>query len=203
MSRRSRQVGPATSQRFFDPPLTIGVISDTHIYTGSRRELHPSLMRFFQRAKVDLMVHLGDANSRVVLEEIAELAPLIAVPGNNDDEDLQVILPHTTRFSVGKFTFGVIHGHGGRSARDEAIRRWVGKVNCVLFGHSHKPLLDRVGETTLFNPGSATERRWHPHFGVGLITVEQERFTPDLIVFTNPEHLDNVRVGPAGTDAHT
>jgi uncharacterized protein len=202
MSRRSHQVGPATSQRFFDPPLTIGVIADTHIYTGSRRELHPALLRFFQRAQVDLMVHLGDANSRGVLEEIAGLAPLIAVPGNNDDEDLQVILPQTTRFSVGRFTFGVIHGHGGRSARDEAIRRWAGKVDCVLFGHSHKPLLDRVGETTLFNPGSATERRWHPHFGVGLITVEQERFTPDLIVYSNPEHLDNVQVGRADADAH-
>jgi uncharacterized protein len=202
MSRRSRQVGPATSKRVFDPPLTIGVIADTHIYTGSRRELHPAMMRFFERAQVDLMVHLGDANSRSVLEEVAVLAPLIAVPGNNDDEDLQVILPQTTRFSVGRFTFGVIHGHGGRSARDEAIRRWAGKVDCVLFGHSHKPLLERVGETVLFNPGSATERRWHPHFGVGLITVEEDRFTPDLVVFTNPEHLDNVQVGPKSTDAH-
>jgi putative phosphoesterase len=198
MSRRAHEVGPATRKRVFDPPLTIGVISDTHIYTGSRRELHPALLRFFGRAGVGLMVHLGDANSRGVLEEIAELAPLIAVPGNNDDEDLQVILPQTTRFSVGRFTFGVIHGHGGRSARDEAIRRWSGKVNCVLFGHSHKPLIEQVNGSILFNPGSATERRWHPHFGVGLITVTEERFTPDLIVFTNPEHLDNVRVDPEG-----
>ncbi|HVL24963.1 MAG TPA: metallophosphoesterase family protein [Thermomicrobiales bacterium] len=202
MSRRAREVGPATRQRVFDPPLTIGVISDTHIYTGSRRQLHPALLRFFRRAEVGLMVHLGDANSRGVLEEIAELAPLIAVPGNNDDEDLQVILPQTTRFSVGRFTFGVIHGHGGRSARDEAIRRWAGKVDCVLFGHSHKPLLEQVNGSVLFNPGSATERRWHPHFGVGLITVTEERFTPDLVVFTNPEHLDNVRVGPEGVDEH-
>jgi len=196
MSRRAHEVGPATRQRVFDPPLMIGVISDTHIYTGSRRELHPALLRFFRRAQVGLMVHLGDANSRSVLEEIAEIAPLIAVPGNNDDEDLQVILPQTTRFSVGKFTFGVLHGHGGRSARDEAIKRWVGKVDCVLFGHSHKPLIETMDGTVLFNPGSATERRWHPHFGVGLITVEADRFTPELIVFAHPEHLENVDVTP-------
>lgn len=196
MSRRAHQAGPATSQRRFDPPLRIGVISDTHIYTGGRRELHPAIPRLFRRARVGLMVHLGDANSRSVLEEVAEIALLIAVPGNNDDVDLQHILPGTTRFQVGRFTFGVLHGHGGRSARDEAIRRWVGKVDCVLFGHSHKPLLERVNGTTLFNPGSATERRWHPHFGVGLITVEADRFTPELIVFAHPEHLENVDVTP-------
>jgi len=200
MSRRSQRVGPPTSQRVFDPPLTLGVLSATHIYTGSRRALSPALLAFFRRARVGLMVHLGDANSRSVLEEIAEIAPLIAVPGNNDDEDLQVILPETTRFRVGRFTFGVLHGHGGRSARDEAIRRWVGKVDCVLFGHSHKPLIEKVRDTTLFNPGSATERRWHPHFGVGLITVEQDRFTPELIVYTHPTHLDNVEVGPEAAD---
>lgn len=195
MSRRSHQLGPATSQRHFDPPLTIGVIADTHMYPQSTRELHPALIRFYRRAGVDLMVHLGDAHSRFVLEEIAEIAPLIAVPGNNDDDDLQIILPQTTRFTVGRFSFGVIHGHGGRSARDVAIKRWAGKVDCVLFGHSHKPLIEKVGETTLFNPGSATERRWHPHFGVGIITVEEERLIPDLVVFTHPEHLDNVEVG--------
>lgn len=202
MSRRGQQLGPTSRQRAFDPPFTIGVISDTHIYTHGARVLHPALIRLFERAKVDLMVHLGDVNTRYVLEDLAEIAPLIAVAGNNDDEELQVVLPLTTRFTVGKFTFGVIHGHGGRSARDEAIKRWAGKADCVLFGHSHKPLLEKVGETILFNPGSATDRRWYDHFGVGLITVEEDRFTPDLIVFTNPEHLDNVDVGsePASND---
>ena len=89
MSRRQYSVGPFTSQRFFDTPLTIGVISDTHMYIGGRRELHPEITRLFKRAEVDLMIHLGDANSRSVLEDIAEIAPLIAVPGNNDDEELQ------------------------------------------------------------------------------------------------------------------
>lgn len=177
--------------------MTIGVISDTHIYPHSSRRLHPALIRLFKRAEVNLMIHLGDVNSRYVLEDFAEIAPLIAVAGNNDDEELQVILPLTTQFSVGAFHFGVIHGHGGRSARDQAIKRWSGKVDCVLFGHSHKPLMEKMDETILFNPGSATDRRWYDHFGVGLITVEEKKFTPDLIVFTNPEHLDNVQVEPA------
>lgn len=195
MSSGGYTSGLITAQRTFETPLTIGVISDTHIYTGSRRIIHPAIYRLYERAGVDLMMHLGDANSRSVLEEVAEFAPLLAVPGNNDDDELQFLLPETMRITVGKHTFGLLHGHGGRSARDEAIRQFVGKVDCVVFGHSHKPLLEKVRETVLFNPGSATERRWNPHFGIGLIKVTAEAFTPDLIVYSDPEHLDNVDVG--------
>lgn len=197
-------MGPTTQERRFETPLTIGVISDTHIHAHGEREIHPAIIRFFRRASVDLLVHLGDVNSRHVLEELGEIAPLIAVVGNNDDEELQVVLPMTTRFTVGAHCFAAVHGHGGRTARDEAIRRWAGKVDCVLFGHSHKPLMEKVGETLLFNPGSATDRRWNPHFGVGLLYVDKDRMTPDLIVFTNPEHLDNVSVESDSTDdTHT
>lgn len=193
-------MAPTTQQRHFDVPLTIGVIADTHIYAHGSRDLHPAIPRLFRRAGVDLLVHLGDINTRHVLEELGEIAPVIAVVGNNDDEELQVMLPMTTRFTVGDYTFAAVHGHGGRTAKDEAIRRWAGKVDCVLFGHSHKPLMEKSGDTLLFNPGSATDRRWNPHFGIGLISVGEDHLTPDLIVYTNPEHLDNVTVGdePAG-----
>ncbi len=194
MARSERQSRPITLQRFFDAPLTIGVISDTHIYPGSRRMLPPQVLNLFQRAGVGLIAHLGDINSRGVLDELAEVATLIAVPGNNDDPELQYLLPETTRFTVGRFRFGMIHGHGGRSARDQAIRKFSGKVDCVLFGHSHKPLIEQVGSTVLFNPGSATDRRWFDHFGVGLITVDDEAFTPDLVLYADPAHLANVLV---------
>lgn len=194
MSKRAQRAGPTTLQRRLDPPLTIGVIADTHIYTGSSRVIPEPVIRLFRRANVGLIVHLGDANSRSVLEEFAEIAPLIAVPGNNDDDDLQYLLPQTTRFDVGNTSFGVIHGHGGRSAVQEAKRRWAGKVDCVLFGHSHNPLIEREGDTTLFNPGSATDRRWFPHFGVGLIRVTFEGFHPELVLYEDAAHLDNVNV---------
>jgi putative phosphoesterase len=182
----------------FDAPLRIGVISDTHIYTGSKREVADGVKRLFARAGVDLVVHLGDANSRSVLEEVAEIAPLIAVVGNNDDEDLQYLLPQTTRFTVGEVTFAAIHGHGGRSAKDVAIERWAGKVDCILFGHSHLPLIERAGTSILFNPGSPTDRRWHPHFGVGVIAVDSTGIHPDLCLFENPDHLDSISFEPKG-----
>ena len=186
--------GLVTERRQFDDPLTIGVISDTHVYPHGRRVVPPGVMRLFSRARIELLVHLGDVNSRVTLEELGELAPLIAVPGNNDDPELHFTLPETTRFTVGERTFGVLHGHGGRTARDEAIRRFVGKVDCVLFGHSHKPLIDQLDDTILFNPGSPTDRRWNEHFGVGVIRVEGGVIRPELMLFNDPDHLDNIDV---------
>lgn len=204
MSRYRQEWGPATSQRRFDDPITIGVIADTHIYPGGRRVIPPGVIRLFERAGLDLLIHLGDVNSRHVLEELAEIAPLIAVPGNNDDPELQYMLTETTRFTVGERTFGVLHGHTGRTAREEAVRRFVGKVDCVLFGHSHKPLIDQVDDTILFNPGSATDRRWNEHFGIGLIRVRDGTIDPELILYQDPDHLDNIDVsstdGAAGKD---
>lgn len=183
-----------TSKRVWDAPLTIGVISDTHIYTGSRRVIADGVKRLFSRANIGLLVHLGDANSRSVLEELAEIAPLIAVVGNNDDADLQYTLPQTTRFTVGEKSFAAIHGHGGRSAKDVAIARWAGKVDCIQFGHSHMPLIEHHQGSILFNPGSPTDKRWGPHFGVGLIGVDENGIHPDLVLFSDPNHLDNIKV---------
>lgn len=184
--------GLTTSRRDFDAPLTIGVIADTHIYPHSRRVIPKPVIRLFRRAGIDLLVHLGDANSRSVLEELGEIAPLIAVPGNNDDDELHELLPGTDRFSVGRFRFGVIHGHGGRSARQMVTDTFMGKVDCALFGHSHIPYLERKQDTVLFNPGSATDRRWHEHFGVGVIRVSEDGIHPELILYTDPAHLDNI-----------
>jgi uncharacterized protein len=189
-----QDLGPATDDRSFAVPLTIGVIADTHLYDRRGVALPPPVLDLFRRAEVGLIVHLGDANTRAVLEQLAIIAPLIAVAGNNDDLELHSTLPESTKFTVGPFYFAALHGHGGRTARDEAIRRFRGRVDCVLFGHSHKPLIEQVDNTVIFNPGSATDRRWHEHFGLGLIHVTSERFDPDLVLFYDPAHLGNIDV---------
>lgn len=194
MSSSFHDRDPVTERRVFDDPRTIGVISDTHIYRRGRRVVPAGVIRLFERARIDLLIHLGDVNSRHVLDELANLAPLIAVPGNNDDPELHFTLPETTEFTVGDRTFGVLHGHNGRSARDQAVRTFVGKVDCVLFGHSHQPLIDMVDDTILFNPGSPTDRRWNAHFGVGIVRVESGEIKPELMLFVDPDHLDNVDV---------
>lgn len=184
----------------FPAPLMIGVLSDTHLYETGRRQLPGEVLDLFRRARVDLLLHGGDINDRSVLTQLETIAPVLAVVGNNDSDDLRASLPERITLSVGRFTFALIHGHQGRTAR-AAARVFAGKVDCVVYGHSHIPLIEEVAGTTLFNPGSPTDRRWRPHFGVGIISVTAERCRPELLLFTDPSHLAGISVdAPAYTD---
>jgi len=181
------------------------VIADTHIYAHSNRVIPPPVLDLFRRAEVGIILHLGDVNSAWVLDELGDLAPVLAVAGNNDDDELQHRLPSSLRFTVGRHTFGALHGDGGRSAKDQVKRSFGGKVDLAFFGHSHIPFLDEYKGTVLFNPGSATDRRGHEHFGVGIVKVSAEAIDPELILYTQPDHLTNIRFGtdvdsPLATD---
>ncbi len=177
--------------RQFPAPLTIGVLSDTHVYRTGRRQLPVEVVNLFRRAGVSLIVHAGDVNDRTVLETLAEIAPVLAVTGNNDSAELLDTLPEQIEFRAGRFNFALIHGHQGRTARTVA-RSFVGKVDCVIYGHSHIPLIEESSGTTMFNPGSPTDRRWRPHFGIGLIHVSAERCRPELLLFADPAHLSTI-----------
>ena len=107
----------STSRREFPVPLTIGVVSDTHVHLRGTRRLAPEVVDLFIRFKVGLILHAGDVNTAAVLLALAEVAPVIAVRGNNDDAILMDDLPETVEFTVGPHRFGLVHGHGGRSAR--------------------------------------------------------------------------------------
>lgn len=179
-------------ERAFPAPLTIGVISDTHIYARGARRLSPDVSDLFIRFSVGLILHAGDVNSAGVLLTLTEIAPVLAVFGNNDEPSLLDVLPGSIEFTVGPHRFGLVHGHGGQSARSEVKRIFAGRVDCAVYGHSHVPMIEREAGTILFNPGSATDRRWTPHFGVGLIVVTDELITPDLVLWSDPRHLRSI-----------
>jgi uncharacterized protein len=188
--------GPSllTAEREFAAPLRIGVVSDTHIYPGSRRAIPVEVFDLFRRAGIGLIIHAGDINQTQTLLELRALAPLLAVFGNNDERALQRTLPRTIEFQVGNVRFGLLHGHGGVSARVTARASFRNPLDCVIYGHSHIPMIEREGGVIYFNPGSPTDRRFAKHFGVGLIDVSENGAHPDLVLFDEPGHLVNVDV---------
>ena len=181
-----------TNRRRFEAPLTIGVVADTHVRPRGARRLPQEVPDLFARSGVGLILHAGDVSTAAVLRELGQVAPVLVVVGNNEDLELVEALPETIEFAVGRFTFALLHGHrGGRTAR-AAARRFAGRVDCVVYGHSHIPKQEVEGGTLLFNPGSPTDRRWQTHFGLGLIRVEPDLVVPDLVLFDDPRHLANV-----------
>ena len=182
------------TRRAFPAPLLIGVISDTHLFRGNPGRALPLAVDLFARFGVDMIVHAGDVNTLPPLIELSRAAPVMVVQGNNDGADVAEIAPEEIEFTAGRFRFAVLHGHGGGvSARAEAKIRYAGKVDCVVYGHSHIPMIEKADGTIFFNPGSAEQRRWHPHFGLGLIAVSNERIDPELILWDRPDDLRRIK----------
>ena len=180
------------TERIF-PAGVIGVISDTHVWRGGGRSLAADIPDFFARANVDLILHAGDVNDRLVLAQLAAVAPLLAVRGNNDDDDLQELLAERATLRVGNIETGLIHGHQGRSGRETAANAFGPEIDLVIYGHSHLPKIERSAKgQILFNPGSPTDRRWAAHFGIGLLDCRFATVHPSLILFRAPEELKNL-----------
>ena len=173
-------------------PVLLGVVGDTHISPArTGRSLGP-VVEFFRRADVGLILHAGDVGHATVLESLEHVATTVAVRGNADPLDLIESLPDRVWIEAGSRTVLLLHGHHGKTALKAARAAAAADIDLIVFGHSHKPLIDREGSTILFNPGSPTERRWNPHFGVGLVRVSDAELEPELVLFDDIRHLTNV-----------
>jgi uncharacterized protein len=156
----------------FATPITIAVISDTHL-TSRPRSLPPELTEVLRSA--DLILHAGDFCSVEAYEMIGEYGELRGVSGNNDAAELFRRLPMRRTFRFGDFTAGMIHGHNfdDLTARQAAKRELAGRVDLAIFGHSHKSYCRWHEKTLLFNPGSPTHRRWEPKSSYGIIRIDK------------------------------
>ncbi len=157
--------------------MRIGVISDTHIPHRAQK-LPADLAVVFNG--VDLILHAGDLVDEALLEELKKIAPVEAVAGNMDSYLLSTRLGRKKIITAAGFRLGLVHGDLGdgydRSKTPErALSAFVGEdMNCVIFGHSHRPHHEIREGILLFNPGSATDPRGGFRASCGLLTLEEE-----------------------------
>ncbi|MCO5220918.1 MAG: metallophosphatase family protein [Thermomicrobiales bacterium] len=187
----------------FDIPLTIGILSDTHIFAGGgSRTLPTEVIELFRRFDVDLIIHGGDIVIQGLLDRLATVAPVLAVYGNNEPVELWRELPERIVLTAGSHAIGIVHGHGGASARAVARTAFDEPVEFVIYGHSHIPMIEEENGIVYFNPGSPTDRRWSAHFGIGIVRIDEERVRPELILFDRAAHLVSIDPeSPPGADA--
>lgn len=194
--RRSAEVSlfsGRVDQYAFAIPLTIGAIADTHILDGSGSRPFPvEALALFRRFHVDLIVHAGDIAVQSVLDRLGTVAPVLAVRGNNESLELWERLPERMILTVGPHTIGLVHGYGGTTARATARQAFGKPVELVIYGHSHIPMIEEADGVVYFNPGSATDRRWSPHFGIGVVTIDDRGIRPELILFDAAAHLASI-----------
>jgi len=140
---------PRVSRRGRSGPRAtiVGIVSDTHGL------LRPEALAAL--AGVDLIVHAGDIGSPAVLERLRELAPVVAVRGNNDRERWAAPLPEVVVTDVGGVRLCVVHDL--KELRRDPAREG---IRVVISGHSHQPSIARRERLLLLNPGSAGPRRF-------------------------------------------
>lgn len=144
--------------------LRIGLISDTHDL------VRPEALAFLRGS--DFIVHAGDICTPDVLQRLGRIAPVTAVRGNNDRGDWANHLHETAMLRVGEIDLFAIHDV---AQLDPA--RLPGNVQVVVFGHSHKPLIEQRGSVLYVNPGSAGPRRFSLPISVAELIVDRSEVT--------------------------
>jgi uncharacterized protein len=161
--------------------MLIAVISDTHLPRGARRLPAACVERI---AAADLVLHAGDFSTLEVLRELEAIGPpVLGVHGNVDSADLRRLLPEERIVGAEGSRIAMIHDAGPRTGRLERMRRrFGGRAELVVFGHSHLPLHEQAPDGfQILNPGSPTERRRAPTHTMGLIHVANDLARCELI----------------------
>lgn len=145
--------------------MRLGVLSDTHGL------LRPEVFDVFR--EVDHILHGGDVGEPDILIALEAIAPVTAVYGNTDGAELRARLPQVAEVELDGFAIIVTHGDQFEHATPAALHEAFPKAEIIVYGHSHKPLLELVDRTvTVMNPGGAG----HPRFGippsVGIMELE-------------------------------
>lgn len=146
----------------------IGVISDTHGL------LRPEALAALQG--VDHIVHAGDVGKPEILPALRAIAPVSVVRGNVDVGPWASPLPETAATAVGGTRIYVLHDLAAL-----AIDPVAEGIDVVIYGHSHRPTIERRGRVLYLNPGSAGPRRFSLPVTVALLTVDRGRLEAVIV----------------------
>ncbi len=149
----------------------VGVVSDTHIPDRSRF-LNPQLISSLKEQDVHLILHAGDICVPRVLDELREVAPVLAVRGNRDIV-FGKELPISRTLEINGIKILLTHGHMGLTSYwldklqhifiGYRMNRYISRLRKVLpgagvyiFGHSHRSEVIWQEDVLFFNPGSVS-----------------------------------------------
>jgi uncharacterized protein len=140
----------------------VGLISDTHGLV--RASVHDAL------AGVELILHAGDVGGDDVLDELRMIAPVHAVYGNTDDT-ANPALSQEVMMTIGGVSIHVSHGHELGSPTPEKLAANYPQ-DVIVYGHTHRQLVTRVGKQLVINPGAAGQQRFKLLPAVARLTIE-------------------------------
>jgi hypothetical protein len=156
--------------------LRLVVVADTH----SRP--HPAAADRIEALTPAAILHAGDIGELHVLDQLAEIAPVIAVRGNIDERAAD--LPDSVTIDVragGQSALKLLLMHiavYGPKIRGDAARLATSHgARLIVCGHSHVPFVGRDRGLTVFNPGSIGPRRFHLPIVFGVLEIASAKLS--------------------------
>jgi hypothetical protein len=151
---------------------------------------------------VDAILHAGDSSTPLILEQLAGIAPVLAVRGDEDADAAN--LPTQRVLAFNHVRIGIIHGDrhpwvenyfrlkrcirghgtGSHALFDALLRRFqANPVDAIIFGHPEIPFSGWYQSVHFFNPGavysdpSSYTRPDHtlPRSTVGILEIYSDR----------------------------
>lgn len=163
--------------------VSVALVSDTH---GS---LDPRIVRLIHAC--DVAVHAGDVLGSNVLDAMCPRSRrVIAVAGNNDvpakwsQFELGVVekLPHVAQLELPGGVLVVEHGHrhGHHAPRHDLLRRAHPNARAIVYGHSHKLVVDQDDTPWVLNPGAAGRIRTYGGPSCLVLTATQDQWNIEM-----------------------
>ena len=148
--------------------IIIGVISDTH---GLLRPQAIGALR-----GCHMIIHAGDVGNPGIIDQLRDIAPSFVVRGNIDKGKWALRLPTRELVTVGPHRFLVLHKISALDLDPAAAG-----LAAVVFGHSHRAVVEARNEVLFINPGSAGPRRFNLPVSVARISVSERRICPQIV----------------------
>ena len=159
---------------------TIGLISDTHIPSRAK-SIPKTVFNIFET--VDFIIHAGDLVELTVIDELEQIAPVLAVHGNMDSPEVSDILPKVNSLKIFDRKIGVMHDPDtlmGMSKMREIAKE--NGFDVLVYGHTHNANIKWEGKTLYINPGSPTNPSSLLNKpSVAVLKITKEAITPEIV----------------------
>lgn len=146
--------------------MRVGLISDTH--GRLRSEV------FDRLAGVERILHAGDIGPPDLLVELEAIAPVTAVFGNTDGFAVRDQVEEVAELELAGRRVVVMHGDQLGSPTPEALRRAHPGADVIVYGHTHRPLVEDAEGVLVVNPGSAGAARFGIPPSVGILSLGEK-----------------------------
>jgi putative phosphoesterase len=164
----------------FEVAKTVGLISDTHV---PKRAIKVPQKVFEVLNDADFIIHAGDLVELSVIDELEEIAPVLAVHGNMDDQEASGALPELNSLKIFDWKIGVMHDPNDLQGSNKMVE--IAKkngFNVLVYGHTHASKITWEGKNLFVNPGSPTDpASFINKPSVGLLKITKQTISPQII----------------------